>query len=182
MIRWILMLATALAVAPAGAELYKWTDADGNVHYTDTPPPAGAKNSERKKLTDKPSAPSMPYSLQQAVKYFPVTLFSYDCGEGCTKAAALLEKRGIPHSVKDPSASAARDELKQATGGDEVVPVLVVGRKALKGYDENAWNATLDSAGYPSTPLMPAVPAAKSKPAVEAAKPDGDAGQAASKN
>lgn len=182
MIRWILMLVAALAVAPAGAELYKWVDADGNVHYTDTPPPTSARKTERKKLTDKPSPSSIPYSLQQAVKHFPVTLFTYDCGEGCTKAVALLAKRGIPHSVKDPNDSAIREELKKATGGDEVVPVLVVGRQALKGYKEDAWNTALDSAGYSSSPLMPPVPAGKPKPATESAKPAGDSGQAPPKN
>lgn len=182
MIRWILMLTAALAVTPAGAELYKWTDADGNVHYTDTPPPSGARKTERKKLTDKPSAPTMPYSLQQAVKYFPVTLFSDDCGEGCTKASALLAKRGIPHAAKDPVDRAVRDELKKATGGEEVVPVLVVGRRALKGYDEAAWNSALDNAGYPSTPLMPAAPVVKPKPAEEPAKPAGDPAQTQSRN
>jgi type IV secretory pathway VirB10-like protein len=39
------VIATAvLALAqPAGAELYKWIDADGKVHYSDQPPPPGAK-------------------------------------------------------------------------------------------------------------------------------------------
>ena len=29
--------------APAGAETYKWVDAEGKIHYTDQPPPANAK-------------------------------------------------------------------------------------------------------------------------------------------
>lgn len=32
-------LAALLLAGAAGAEMYKWTDADGNVHYTQTPPP-----------------------------------------------------------------------------------------------------------------------------------------------
>ncbi len=182
MIRWILMLTATLAVTPAGAELYKWTDADGNIHYTDTPPPSSAMKTEKKKLTDKPAASSLPYSLQQAMKNFPVTLFSYKCGDGCTRADALLAKRGIPHSAKDPLDAAIREELKKATGGEDVAPVLVVGRRVLKGFEEGAWNSALDTAGYPSTPLMPTVPVVKPKPGAESAKPAGDAGQAATKN
>lgn len=181
MIRWILMLITALAATQAGAELYKWVDAEGNVHYTDTPPPASAKKAERKKLTDKPSAPTVPYSLQQAIKNFPVTLFSYDCGDGCTKAGALLAKRGIPHTAKDPLDAAIREELKKATGGDEAAPVLVVGRRVLKGFEEGAWNGALDAAGYPSTPIGPLPPVEKSKPAGEATAPAADSGQSAAK-
>lgn len=174
MIRWILMLITALAAAPVGAELYKWVDADGNVHYSDKPPPANARKTEKKKLTDKPSASSLPYSLQQAMKNFPVTLFSYKCGDGCTRADALLARRGIPHSAKDPLDAAIREELKKSTGGDEVVPVLVVGRQVLKGFEEGAWNSALDTAGYPSTPIAPLPPAEKPKPAAEAAAPAAD--------
>jgi hypothetical protein len=175
------MLAVAL---PAGAELYKWVDADGNVHYTDTPPPTGAKKSERKKLTDKPSAPAVPYALQQAMKNAPVTLYTYDCGEGCAKAGALLAKRGIPFTTKDPLDPATREEMKKATGGEEVAPVLLVGRRALKGFEEGAWNGALDAAGYPSTPIgpVPAVPAPAKPAGNAAAQPPATTGQAPAKN
>lgn len=182
MIRRILVLIAVLAVAPAGAELYKWVDADGNVHYSDTPPPANAKKAERKKLTDKPSAPSLPYSLQQAVKNFPVTLFTYDCGDACARAGALLAKRGIPHSTKDPLDPAMREELKKATGGDEAAPVLVVGKRVLKGFEEGAWNSALSNAGYPSTPIAPLPPVEKPKPAGETPAPATDPGQSAPQN
>jgi hypothetical protein len=33
-----LALVLAMLAAPAGAEIYKWTDAQGNVHYGDYPP------------------------------------------------------------------------------------------------------------------------------------------------
>ncbi|HVY07220.1 MAG TPA: DUF4124 domain-containing protein [Burkholderiales bacterium] len=35
--------AGCLYAALAGAQMYKWTDADGKVHYSDQPPPANAK-------------------------------------------------------------------------------------------------------------------------------------------
>lgn len=37
------VLTSALAAYPATAETYKWTDADGKVHYSDQPPPANVK-------------------------------------------------------------------------------------------------------------------------------------------
>lgn len=36
----LLGLATAVAVA-AGGTIYKWTDKEGNIHFTDCPPPPG---------------------------------------------------------------------------------------------------------------------------------------------
>jgi len=46
-----------LVSAPAGAQTYKWTDADGKIHYSDQPPPANAKEQTTVK-SRKPSAPA----------------------------------------------------------------------------------------------------------------------------
>lgn len=175
-----------LALAPAHAEVYKWVDADGNVHYSDSPPPPGARKSERKRLGDNAAAePSMPYVLQEAVKNHPVTLYVYDCGEGCTQAMALLSKRGVPHTVKNPFEPAIREELKQVTGGQVVVPVMQVGRAVLRGFEEGQWNSALDIAGYPATALIklpPARPVAMPNPAAAAQEQpalEGDADEGA---
>jgi hypothetical protein len=45
-INWLLpalMSGMWLVAAPVTAETYKWTDAEGKVHYSDQPPPANAK-------------------------------------------------------------------------------------------------------------------------------------------
>jgi hypothetical protein len=45
-----------LVSAPADAQTYKWTDADGKIHYSDQPPPANAKE----QTTVKPRRSSAP--------------------------------------------------------------------------------------------------------------------------
>ncbi len=40
---WVLAAVLALAVAPASATTYKWTDANGRVIYSDQPPPGDVK-------------------------------------------------------------------------------------------------------------------------------------------
>jgi hypothetical protein len=175
MTRWIPMMVAALLAVPAAAELYKWVDADGKVHYTDTPPPANAKKTERKKLTDKPATPAVSYALQQAMKNFPVTLYSYACGDACSQATALLAKRGVPHAARDPMLDQqARADMKKVTDGEEVAPVLIIGRRTLKGFNQTVWNAALDEAGYPSTVVgpVPVVAAPKPKPAPATATPE----------
>jgi hypothetical protein len=45
-VNWLLlalMSSTWLIATPAAAQTYKWTDAEGKVHYSDQPPPANAK-------------------------------------------------------------------------------------------------------------------------------------------
>jgi len=49
MIRY-LPLTVCLLVLPAWADLYKWTDDKGNVHYSDQPPQGNVKSSESMKL------------------------------------------------------------------------------------------------------------------------------------
>jgi len=56
-----LVAGASLATLPAAAETYKWTDAEGKVHYSDQPPPASVKNpttvTPRKKTSRSAPAP-----------------------------------------------------------------------------------------------------------------------------
>jgi hypothetical protein len=163
----LLALAFAMAAGPAAAaQLYRWVDEKGNVEWRDTPPPPHAKNVEQRNMSGNTIETStLPYSVQQAVKNFPVTLWAFDCGDPCNRARAHLHKRGVPHVERNAQKEA--DALKSLTGTLEV-PVLLVGTKQLKGYLESDWDAALDSAGYPKTPppgvkLKPPAPANTAK-------------------
>jgi len=111
----------------------------------------------------------LPYALQQAVKNFPVMLYSSECGNACTRARQFLAKRGVPYTAMDATQPAVQEELKKLTGGVLAVPVLKVGREALRGFEEGKWNTSLDVAGYPQTAVIPAP--APIKPAATAPTP-----------
>ena len=145
------VLALALAAGPlTAAQLYRWVDEKGNVEWRDTPPPPNARNVEQRTMSGNTIETStLPYSVQQAVRNFPVTLWTSDCGEPCTSGRNHLSKRGVPHTARN--AQKEHEALKKLTGGLDV-PVLVVGRNTIKGYSEPEWDAALDSAGYPRTP------------------------------
>jgi uncharacterized protein DUF4124 len=49
----------ALAAFAASAQMYRWTDASGRVHYTSTPPPPGAKEVQKKARPSKKAPPSL---------------------------------------------------------------------------------------------------------------------------
>ena len=146
----LLALALALAAGPlCAAQLYRWVDDKGNVEWRDTPPPSNARKVEQRNMGGNTIETStMPYSMQQAVKNFPVTLWAYDCGEVCTMARNHLSRRGVPHTERN--AQKEGDALKKLTGGTDV-PVLVVGSTRLKGYLDTDWDTALDNAGYPRT-------------------------------
>jgi hypothetical protein len=146
----LVVIACALSVACASAgQLYRWVDEKGNVEWRDTPPPPNAKKVEQRNVgANTIETSTLPYSVQQAVKNFPVTLWAFDCGEPCDRARAHLQKRGVPHVERNAQKEAAA--LKSLTGALDV-PVLLVGSKQLKGYLESDWDAALDSAGYPRT-------------------------------
>lgn len=169
--RWMLLLMLVPLPALAQADLYRWVDADGKVHYSDQLPPPDARQVERMKaLANKPGDPQMPYALQQAVKNFPVTLYVSECGESCDRARQLLAKRGIPYTEMEATDKATQEELKKLIGANLVVPVLTVGREVLKGLEEGQWNTTLDAAGYPQTAVIPPRPPTRPvKPAPPAA-------------
>lgn len=151
----LIVLPLLLAGATSAAEMFRWVDADGKVHYTDAPPPPTAKNVQQKNLGDKSGGGAqMPYTLQQAVKNFPVTLYSSACGDPCVSAKALLGKRGIPFTEKNPEKNAADSEALKKLIGGPVVPVLIIGTDVLKGFDESRWNGALDLVGYPKDSLL----------------------------
>ena len=168
--RWMLFPILLLACVAAQADFYRWVDAGGKVQYSDQPPPASIKQFEKIKAAGgKPSDAPLPYVLQQAVKNFPVTLYSSECGDACTRARELLAKRGVPYTEMDATDPAAQEELRKLTGGALEVPVLNIGSDSLRGFEEGRWNASLDAAGYPQTAVIPPRPPTKpAKPAVAA--------------
>src|SRR6266545_5104856 len=150
--------AVALAVVAASAptqdrQVYRYTDPEGRVIYSDRAPPSNARDVQAKRLgANFIENSQMPLASRQAMERFPVTLYTFKCGELCQSAEALLNRRGVPFStvnVEDPKGA---EQLKNLTG-ELQAPVLQVGDKLIaKGYNDQRWQAMLDEAGYPKTP------------------------------
>jgi glutaredoxin len=175
--RTILACCLVLAAASAQAQQYRWTDQNGRVQYSDTPPPAGAKDVRKKNLTAGPSsAPAEPFALQNARKNAPVKLYSSpDCGEWCDKARALLNQRGIPFTEISVSTAEQAEALTKVSGAN-TVPTMTVGNSVQKGFLETAYHQALDAGGYPAAGLLKprdqkAPPPPKPEPAAAAAAP-----------
>jgi glutaredoxin len=138
-----------LASLSAQAQMYRWTDQQGHVHYTDSPPPKDALEGEEKHLSGNvASGGDVPYATREAIKNAPVILFTAEaCKAPCDDGRKLLNQRGIPYRDVKVDDEASRAQLKQYSASAEV-PVLIVGRDVRKGFLATDWNAALDAAGY----------------------------------
>ena len=164
----LMALGIAAASTPlAAAQLYQWKDAQGRMVYSDQAPPPSVRNAQQKSFKGNFIEIGESYSARTAREKHPVTLYASDCGAPCNQARQLLSERGVPFSNKDPQANPeAQAELQKLTGRLRV-PVLVVGSDKIDGFETGQWQAMLDKAGYPKTPM----PGAKPVPAAQPAAP-----------
>ncbi|OGA65165.1 MAG: hypothetical protein A3G81_18715 [Betaproteobacteria bacterium RIFCSPLOWO2_12_FULL_65_14] len=157
-----------LAAGAASAQLYRWTDPSGRVHFTDTPPPPNARNVQKKQIAPAPSQPSKPaepYVLQQARRNAPVTLYTGPGCDPCAAARKLLNDRGVPFKEVSVADEASASALQKAVGGG-IVPAIIVGERSQMGFEQGTYHGLLDAAGYPKTGILPA-----QKPKAAAATP-----------
>jgi glutaredoxin len=152
-----LLLASCFAFhLPAGAQVYKWTDAQGTVHYTDTPPPQQRASQLKPPSPGDAGQAALPYELARAVKASPVTLYTTTrpaCA-GCDQGRLLLRARGIPYTEKTVDTDEDKEQLRQLSGKLEL-PLLVVGSRKLTGFQDAAWQAALNAAAYPRSAQLP---------------------------
>ena len=146
----------AMLVVPASraaAEIYKWVDKDGSVHFTDSPPPAAAKaeviNPEPNRLEgygkapagkagNGPAAPDVRPADLPIVELFVTSWCGY-----CKKAEAYFKTRDIPYVKydieKDQAAARRKASLTQSRG----VPFVLIGEVGIPGYSEAAFDKAL---------------------------------------
>ena len=184
--------AILLVACHASAQVYRWVDEQGGIHYSQMPPPPGARSVQKKALgagsAEGAATVGLPYATQMAAKNFPVTLrTSPECGTPCDEARAVLVKRGVPFTEISVVTQGDLGELKRVSGTGQL-PHLIVGSQMQSGFRDDLYHDLLDTAGYPpSGPQLPlnvlrkmAVPSEPPKEqtqqGVEAGTPQGSAG------
>jgi glutaredoxin len=154
--RAALALALAFATGAAPAQIYRWTDEKGRVQLSDTPPPGGAPNVEKRAPASvAPDAAGEPYALQLARRNAPIKLYSTPRCQLCDQARGLLNARGVPFKEVSVVSEKQLEELKKVVGGD-AVPSLIVGSTVQRGFEELTYQGILDAAGYPKTGVVQA--------------------------
>ncbi len=157
-----LVAAFAAAVAAGQTQpIYRYVDAQGSIAYSDKPPPPDAKKVEAMRLNlNTIETDQTALEAQRAQDRYPVTLYTFACGDVCDRAEALLNRRGVPFTRVNVSEADNQEKLKRLTG-ELRAPVLQAGDKlVIKGFSETEWQALLDRAGYPKTPPLRRTPIA----------------------
>lgn len=152
----LLGLALLVAAGAAAAQtVYKWKDAQGKLHYADTPPPTGARVLKTAGQPS-PDTSALPYELARAVRNHPVTLYTTSAApcDACEQGRVLLRTRGVPYTEKTVDNGDDQAMQRRLTGKD-ALPLLVVGQRQVAGYQAAGWQDALDTASYPRTPMLP---------------------------
>ncbi len=152
---FLALLALTLFSGSAAAQLYRWTDDKGRLQVTDTPPPASAKNVQKRAAVAGPTGASQePFALRKARTEYPVTLYSAPGCERCVDARRLLNARGVPFKEVSITSNEQIEEFRKIGGGTSV-PTIMVGSTLQQGFGEVVYQRLLDDAGYPKLGEVP---------------------------
>lgn len=146
----------AVLAAPAAWAQYKVVDPDGRVTYTDRAP---VTTTGRVTPLNAPRAATpevqMPLELREAMKRYPVTLYTTSACAPCDEARKLLRQRGVPFAEKTATTSEDREAWQRQVGSLDA-PSLRIGGQVVRGLTVSDWQSYLDAAGYPRASVLPA--------------------------
>ena len=140
----VLFVFSLLASPVSVAQLYKWVDDQGNVHYGDSPP----ENANLKEITGKVSSFTSvtvepfkfdPNNITQPTASKSVIMYSTSWCGYCKKAKRHFNKNNIAFKEYDieKNAKAAREYKKLKGRG---VPVILIGKRRMNGFSAQAFD------------------------------------------
>lgn len=161
----IIFFAFQLLLSPAVAEMYKWVDKNGVVHFSDTPPatekkvevlettqykPPSAKPDAGKSQADgKTDGESEPKKTTRAKKNpldqyaDKVVIFTKSWCPHCKKAIAFLQSHRIRFEQYDVEKDSSAAEKMRSLGGPGGVPYAIVKGKPIYGFSEGTYKKAL---------------------------------------
>lgn len=117
-------------VPPVSAQVYKWVDKEGRVHFSDRKPPAG----KGKKVTVKVNTVKMVSHGSSATDTGgSVIMYATAWCPYCEKARQYFKKKGIAYIEIDIEKDKAGKREYDRIGGSGV-PLILVGKKRMNGF------------------------------------------------
>jgi glutaredoxin len=133
----ILFVSILLIAGPVSAEIYKWTDDKGHIHYSDKKPENQEVTEVEFKITtyDTVSYETVSYDTSKVDTKKNVVMFSASWCGACKKAKTYFRRNGIPFTEYDIEKGTRAKMLYKELGATGV-PVIIVGRKRMNGFTE----------------------------------------------
>lgn len=137
----IVLFCLLCLASPAFAELYKWTDEHGQVHYSNQKPKqleveelqlddnlTPFNSGEFSSDTDFSPAKTKPRAKRKKVVMYGASWCGY-----CRKARTYFKSNNIPFREKDiENSKTAKQEFDRLGGGG--IPLIFVGKKSMRGF------------------------------------------------
>ena len=138
------VLAILLFASVVQAHMYRYTDSEGHVHYTDSPP--SSTHVERIEgnisVYQAPGVASSSAQPTNSAKAQSVVIYSASWCGVCAKAKRYMQQHNIAYTDYDieTSAKGKRDYARMNGNG---VPILMVGGKRMDGFSAGRLEAML---------------------------------------
>ena len=133
----LLFLIYIVSTGPCLAEIYKWTDENGNTHFSD-----------RASIQHKSQTVDVQVNTYDSVSYDAsifdtgkkVVMYSTSWCGYCKKAKTYFSKNNIPFTEYniEKNSRAKREYKKMGATG---VPVILVGKKRMNGFSQKGFEA-----------------------------------------
>lgn len=131
-----LLVIFAFASLSVNAEIYKWTDANGNTHFGDHPPRVEKAERVELKINSYESVtiePFVPFKSNRSAGSKSVVLYSTKWCGFCRKARNYMRANNIPFTEYDVEKSdKGKRDFKKLNG--RAVPILIIGEKRMNGF------------------------------------------------
>lgn len=155
-----ILIGLCLVASPVAAQIYKYVDAEGRVHFTDDPPAGVAAQQmevepniiqggpkPKTQPADQPSAAELrKKKLLEAKKAPKVELFVTSWCGYCTKAKAYLREKGIKFRVYDIEKDRQAARRKASLTSKRGVPFALIGDQKVTGFSRAAYDRALRAA------------------------------------
>ena len=146
------LLLAALFAAAAHAQVYRWTDANGRVHYGERAPPGAKARPVESRIStytgppiiDRVAAAAKPAAAGTAPE---ITMYATAWCTYCKQAREYFARKGVRYTERDIEQSAqARAEYDRL--GGRGVPVILVGAQRMVGFSPGSMDQMLKSSGF----------------------------------
>ena len=127
-------------------QLYKWVDKKGNVTYQSSPPPEGAAQVEKSKISI--GTGEVEAQTTEIFETDPIKFYTKPECPTCDQARTYFEEMAIPFEEVDISEDTAAAAKMERNFGHNNVPTMKVGNKSVTGYEKGTMGKILKGAGY----------------------------------